>query len=109
MAIVAKSFGGRLALTHLPEGVDRMVLWAPAVLGPFADHEPSIDASELAEIAVPVRVLQGDEDEVVTVGNAASIAEHLPNGDLIELSGEDHSFLHDEKRIVELTLAFLSD
>ncbi|EMA05380.1 hypothetical protein C439_01235 [Haloferax mediterranei ATCC 33500] len=108
ITVVAKSFGGRLALTHIPNTVDRMVLWAPAIL--FGNHAdaPSIAASELANIETPVRILQGDEDEVVSVENAAAIAEHLPNGSMVELAGEDHSFLNDEQRIIEETLAFLS-
>jgi len=107
IAIVAKSFGGRLALTHCPEGVDRMVLWAPAIL--VGGHDDwSIDASELAEIEIPIRVLQGNEDEVVSVEEAERLVEHLPNGELVELSGEDHSFSDDEERVVERTLSFLS-
>ena len=108
VTIVAKSFGGRLALTHLPRAsADRFVLWAPAIL--FGEHEdrPSITAAELAELDLPARILQGDEDEVVSVENARSIAEHLPNGELVELPGEDHSFRTDEDRIVDETLSFL--
>jgi len=107
VTIVAKSFGGRLALEHLANGVDRLVLWAPAIL--FGEHEdaPSVTARELSTVMIPVRILQGDEDEVVSVENARSIAEHLPNGELVELPGEDHSFRTDEDRIVDETLSFL--
>lgn len=107
LAVVAKSFGGRLALTHLPDAVDRVVLWAPAVLFGEHDESPSITASELATLDAPVRILQGDEDDVVSVENAAKIADALPDGELVTLSGEDHSFLNDERRTVDETLAFL--
>ncbi|PSP75878.1 alpha/beta hydrolase [Halobacteriales archaeon QS_1_68_20] len=109
LTVVAKSFGGRLALEHATGVADRMVLWAPAVL--FGDHDeaPSITADELAGIEFPVGVLQGDEDEVVPPENSAEIAEHLPRGELVELPGEGHSFLNDQGRIVEETLAFLPE
>ena len=67
IAVVAKSFGGRLALSHLPEGVDRLVVWALAVLAEGiedaperlleSDLIPSVAESELAAVDVPVRVL----------------------------------------------------
>ncbi len=106
VTVTAKSFGGRLALQHAPDGIDRMVLWAPAVV--FGEHEehPSIDASALADVEGPVRILHGDEDEI-PIENSAGIAEHLPDGELVALPDEDHSFQNDEERIVEETLAFL--
>lgn len=67
IAVVAKSFGGRLALSHLLEGVDRLVVWALAVLAEGiedaperlleSDLIPSVAESELAAVDVPVRVL----------------------------------------------------
>ena len=107
VAMVAKSFGGRLALTHLPGRVDRLVLWAPAVAFGESDERPSITADALSDVEVPVRILQGDEDDVVSVENAAAIAEHLPDGELVELPGEDHSFRNDEEQVLEMTLSFL--
>ena len=107
VAMVAKSFGGRLALTHLPGRVDRLVLWAPAVAFGESEDRPSITADALSDIEVPVRILQGDKDDVVSVENAAAIAEHLPDGELVELPGEDHSFGNDEPQIIEATSSFL--
>ena len=43
----------------------------------------------------------------MSVENAAAIAEHLPDGELVELPGEDHSFSNDEGRVLEMTLSFL--
>ena len=107
VAMVAKSFGGRLALTHLPGRVDQLVLWAPAVAFGESEERPSITADALSDVEVPVRILQGDEDDVVSVENAAAIAEHLPDGELVELPGENHSFRNDEERVLEMTLSFL--
>ncbi|WP_267643647.1 alpha/beta hydrolase [Haloarchaeobius amylolyticus] len=109
VTVVAKSFGGRLALRHAPAVADRLVLWAPAIKFGAHDEFPSIDADELANVAVPTRILQGDEDEVVSLDNAADLAEHLPSGDLVELTGEDHSFRTDQRRIVRETADFLAD
>ncbi|MFD1513637.1 alpha/beta hydrolase [Halomarina rubra] len=108
VALVAKSFGGRLALTHRPD-VDRQVLWAPAILFGEHDDAPSVTAAELARVTAPVRLLQGTDDEVVSVDTARAIDDHLPTSDLVELPGEDHSFRHDEQRVVEETVAFLSE
>jgi pimeloyl-ACP methyl ester carboxylesterase len=107
VAMVTKSFGGHLALTHLPDRVDQLMLWAPAVALGESEDRPSISAGALSDIEVPVRILQGDEDDVVSVENAAAIAEHLPDGELIELPGEDHSFGNDEPQIIEATSSFL--
>jgi len=109
VALVAKSFGGRLALAHAPDGAERMVLWAPAVR--FGEHEdePSITAGTLADVDVPVRILQGDADHSVLVESAPHIAATLPNGELVELPGEDHSFQNDEALVVEETLSFLAE
>ena len=67
----------------------------------------SITEDALSDVEVPVRTLQDDEDDVVSVDNAAPIAEHLPDGELVELPGEDHSFRNDEERVLEMTLSFL--
>ena len=107
VAMVAKSFGGRLALTHLPGRVDRLVLWAPAVAFGESEDRPSITADALSDVEVPVRILQGDEDDIVSVENAAAIAEHLPDGELIELPAEDRSFGNDKLQIVKATSSFL--
>ncbi|WP_247730168.1 alpha/beta hydrolase [Halovivax limisalsi] len=109
IAVVAKSFGGRIALQHLPDTVDRLVLWAPAVLAGEHDDEPSISEAELAAITIPVRLLQGDEDRGLSVEDAAQIVEGLPRGELVELPGEDHSFRRDHERVIEETMAFLPD
>lgn len=109
ITVVAKSFGGRVTLQNVPDTVDRLILWAPAIKFGEEDEVPSITAAELDEIAIPVRILQGDEDEVMSVENAAKIAEALPQGELVELSGENHSLMTDHQRTIDETMAFLPD
>lgn len=106
VVLVAKSFGGRLALQHGPLSAERMVLWAPAVQFEDGGDFPAISADGLAEVDVPVRLLQGEDDQVVSVETARQVAEHLPQGELVEFAGEDHSFMHDEARVIEQTLDF---
>jgi len=114
VTVVAKSFGGRLALEHLPEEVDRLVLWAPAVLAEDAsnvpeeawEYLPSFSPGDLDHVDPPVRILQGDEDNI-PLDSAERITAALPQGELVELPGEDHSFLTDHELVIEETLAFL--
>jgi pimeloyl-ACP methyl ester carboxylesterase len=106
VALVGKSFGGGLALRCGPFPVERMVLWAPAVSFEDGEDFPSLGADELTEFDLPVRILQGDEDGVVSVENARQLADHLPQGELVVFAGEDHSFMHDEARVVEQTLSY---
>ncbi|WP_181685132.1 alpha/beta hydrolase [Halorhabdus salina] len=113
ITVVAKSFGGRIALEHLPDTVDRLVLWAPAVLAENAenvpedawDNLPSVTPGEF-DIDVPVRILQGDDDGI-SLDSAERIAEGLADGELVVLPDEDHSFLQDHERVIEETIAFL--
>ena len=115
ISVVAKSLGGRVALKHLPEGVDRLVLWAPAVLAEDAenvpeeawDHLPSVTPGEF-DVEVPTRILQGDDDNI-PVDSVERIAKGLPQGELVVLPDEDHSFLRDHRRVIEETVAFLPE
>ena len=115
VSVVAKSLGGRVALKHLPEGVDRLVLWAPAVLAADAENVPdeareylpSVTPSEFG-VDVPTGILQGDDDNI-SVDSAERIAEGLSQGEVVVLPDEDHSFLRDHERAIEETLSFLPE
>ena len=115
ITVVGKSLGGRVALEHLPESVDRLVLWAPAVLAEDAEnvpeeaweHLPSVTPGEF-DVEIPTRILQGDDDNI-PVDSAERIAEGLPQGELVVLPDEDHSFLRDHERVIEETVAFLPE
>jgi pimeloyl-ACP methyl ester carboxylesterase len=109
ITMIAKSFGGQKALKHRPDAVDRLVLWAPYVTTGEDDEMPSITVDDLAEIEIPVRILQGDEDRGLSVENAETLAEHLPQGEVVELPGEDHSFRNEPARIIDETMDYLPD
>ena len=115
VSVVAKSLGGRVALEHLPEGVDRLVLWAPAVLAEEAENVPEEAWEHMSSVTpgefgvdVPTRILQGDDDHI-PVNSAERIAEGLPQGEVVILPNEDHSFLQDHERAIKETMAFLPE
>lgn len=60
------------------------------------------------DINIPARILQGDDDNI-PVDSAERIAEGLPQGELVVLPDEDHSFLRDHERVIEETVAFLPE
>lgn len=83
--LLAKSFGGGIALSHVPDAVDRLILWAPAVeVGAAAavndpherlgESEGPIGVQSLDHIGVPVRILRGTEAQACpeTIVNALS-------------------------------------
>ena len=69
--LIAKSFGGGVTLTHVPDAVERVVLWEPATMElgddpniedvkdePFGDVEEFVVGDEqLGAIDVPVHIL----------------------------------------------------
>lgn len=120
ISLVGKSIGGAIALRHAPDRADEMVLWAPALFLEGGDvlaeldvpeeAEPAtISASGLADIDVPVDILQGDEDEI-PVANARELAGELPDGAVHVIEGADHSFIggDSEDETIEVTLELLS-
>lgn len=116
VTVVAKSAGGRITLDHLPAAVDRLVLWAPAVLAAgveevseeLREQVPSVTEADLASLDLPVRLLLGEEDPM-PVENAERLVEWLPEGELVVLPDEDHSFLRDHERVIAETLSFLPE
>lgn len=77
---------------------------------PLADADGyRIGPDRLNDVDVPVRVLQGGEDEVMPPEESRRIVDSLPNGELVEMEDEDHSFTGEavERVTVEETLDFL--
>lgn len=120
VSLVGKSIGGAIALQHVPDRADEMVLWAPALfleggdilaeLDIPAEAEPAtVSASELADVDVPVDILQGDEDNL-PVDNARELAGELPDATVHVVEGADHSFVggDPEDVTVETTLELFS-
>lgn len=123
VSLVGKSFGGGMALTYVPDAIDRMVLWAPAAkLGEesnvfeevdtaLEDRDlPVIDETLLGEIDAATLLLVGSADETVSLGEARTIVDALPEAELSVLDGADHSFTGAvQDRVVSETVAFLRE
>jgi pimeloyl-ACP methyl ester carboxylesterase len=80
----------------------RMQLLAPVQPGYAFDAQlraiPVYDCTDaLKDIATPALVVAGTEDVLVPAANAAYLAGHLPNAELIEIPGAGHA-LHVECR-----------
>lgn len=119
--LLVKSFGGRIAFTDLPDDVERVLGWAPAIdvadesrldeqydvpLGELEDGL-STAASDVADVDVPVRLLYGDDDQLYP-DYAQALADAIPNAELRVIEGENHSFNAQRRRVVDETLEYLA-
>ncbi len=52
--------------------------------------EPNYSAAELAQISVPVAIVQSENDEFIMPEHAQYLARSIPNAELIELKGVSH-------------------
>ena len=122
--LIAKSFGGGIALTHVPDAVDRLLLWAPAIdlvegervnhdaderIGDTEDVPIAVGTGNLEAIDVPVRILVGDEDGGMLPEDCERIATAVGDGDVTVLPGENHSFNENRTAIVTETLRYLGN
>jgi len=118
--LLAKSFGGRIGLTHDCDAFEGVLGWAPAVRleddSNFVESYDTpldevgdlrIDAGDVSGVDAPVRVLRGDEDEVVSAADADALVDALSNAELRTIPGEDHSFNENRTAVVADTLDYL--
>lgn len=118
--LLVKSFGGRIAFTALPDAVERVLGWAPAVDiadestledvadVPLGEHDGlDVAASDVADVDVPVRLLYGTDDHLYPEP-AESFADALPTAELRTIDGENHSFNEQRRAVVAETLAYLA-
>lgn len=121
VSLLVKSFGARFGLTDFPEGVERVLGWAPAVvlvddsnLDAVADQRLDeieglgIAPDDVADVDVPVRLLYGDDDPYYPE-HAEALADALPDAELRVLDGENHSMNAQRPRVLEETVGFLAD
>jgi class 3 adenylate cyclase len=70
---------------------------SPGMLASLAAMFVDIDVRDVVPtVHVPTLVLHRRHDRLVNVRHGRWLAEHLPNARLIELPGDDHSFLYED-------------
>ena len=74
------------ALSATPDQFDAF----SEAVGLMQRTQPDYSAADLAEITVPVTVVQSEHDEFITPEHAAYIARTVRNGRLVELAGVSH-------------------
>lgn len=123
---IGKSLGGGILLTRNYPEITKMVLWAPAIgvaddkgnLNEKVDIvfseissmlEVTVDKDLLSDIKVPVKIVQGTEDDNVPVENSLKVASCLLYSDVAKINGMGHSAEtpEQEKELIDSTVAFL--
>ncbi len=127
VSVVGKSFGGGVVLTHVPDYVAKIVLWAPTIgvgeesnVSQWLEKELG-EAEELTDIRVghayldgldiPVKLLHGTDDPIMPLSNSEEICRHIKNASLVEISGAQHSYTEEahKEQVITETLQFLTD
>ncbi|WP_135830661.1 alpha/beta hydrolase [Halorussus halobius] len=121
-SLVGKSAGGGIVLTYAPGRANRLVVWAPAIRLAAESNVDAILEQRLADtdgaqvgpdrletIDVPVCILQGEDDEGF-LENSRELVDDLPNAELVEIEGLDHSFTGSpfDRIVVDETIARLT-
>jgi len=123
---VGKSFGGAMFLSRNNRDISKMVLWAPAIgvsedksnleemlNVPFSEinslQEITLNKEFLSSVNTPVRIIQGTNDESVSVENSRRITSLLPKAELVQIEGMGHSYKTKEQEeiVLKATLDFL--
>jgi class 3 adenylate cyclase len=70
---------------------------SPGMLAALVQMFFDIDVRDVVpSVHVPTLVLHRERDRLVNVGNGRWLAEHLPNGRLVELPGDDHLMYYED-------------
>jgi pimeloyl-ACP methyl ester carboxylesterase len=92
--IIGKSLGGRIALDYQLEykNAEALILLSPAA--------EAID--EFREIEIPILLIHGTKDLVISIENSRELKTYLRNSKLIEIENADHSYRGKEKETAEI-------
>ncbi|MFK4811305.1 alpha/beta fold hydrolase [Devosia sp. ZW T5_3] len=74
------------ALSATPDQFQNFV----SAVGRMMASEPNYTAADLAEIAVPVTIVQSEHDEFIKPEHARYLADTIPSAKLVELKGVSH-------------------
>lgn len=119
LSLLAKSFGGRVALTDCPDAFERVLGWAPAVQfadesnldavadDPLGDVDVHVAPGDVADVDVPVKLLYGDDDYFYPE-DASALADALPTAELDIVDDENHSMNENRPAVIAGTVDFLA-
>lgn len=112
--VIAKSFGGGMILTYKNPLIKKMVLWAPAIdidkkenisgiqnksLGEIKKClDIKLDKNYLKDLNIPIRIIQGDKDKVVSIENSKKIINALNDAELIVIKRLAHSYENKDQK-----------
>jgi len=122
---IGKSFGGGVLLTHVRSEINKMVLWAPAIgatdnsgnLDIKKDIalskinsllEITIDKDLLSSIKIPVKIIQGTDDDIVPMENSLKLASFLPFSEVVKIDNMGHTAKtqEEERELINNTINF---
>jgi pimeloyl-ACP methyl ester carboxylesterase len=108
-ALLGRCFGRHAQdyarLSPTPDGFEELV----AALGPMQQTQPDYSAPDLAEILVPVAVVQAEGDEFISRAHAEYVARSIPGATFELLPGVSHfAPLQRPRQFNETVLAFLA-
>ncbi|ELZ75997.1 3-oxoadipate enol-lactonase [Haloferax larsenii JCM 13917] len=101
--------------TEQPDVVDQIVDWrgmedaAPDAWAAQTAAIADYDAGPLYEVTVPTLVVHGSDDPVWSVEDGRELAEELPKGEFVEVSGARHLAIVEQSRVVNDTLVSFLD
>jgi pimeloyl-ACP methyl ester carboxylesterase len=85
-AYMARATADTKRLSPAPKELDALA----ADLGEMWRHEPSYTDDELASIAIPVAVADGDHEEIIKRSHTESIAKRIPGAKLVIFTDASH-------------------
>ena len=101
------AFAVQLSQRHrgIPGGWETVLARTRALMTALGAHSP-IDSQVLSQIQVPVRMMVGDRDAIVSIDETASCVTNIPNGELAVLPDTPHPI---EQVRVSLVASLIED
>lgn len=100
LVLVGKSLGGKIAIDYqlAHENAAGLVLLAPATRA----------KEKYEKIGIPILLIHGTKDEVVTIENSRTLKQYFKNCELIEVQDADHAFKGKESQVAKTIEKWIS-